>query len=234
MHHDSRRRLLLGAGAGVLVLGCAHADAVRAASPKSAECGGGEDVTPSEDLMREHGLLNRVLLIYEEGARRLESGPAPAVEQVAAAADIVRRFIEAYHEKLEEEFLFPRFVKQAVLVDLVNTLRTQHHAGRGVTETVLRLATRQSMERLSDRTELVVSIRRFIRMYRPHEAREDTVLFPALPRVFSADELREMGERFEDREHELFGKQGFEGEVEKVAELEQALGIHELSQFTPA
>ena len=33
-----------------------------------------EEVGPAEDLIREHGVLRRVLLIYEEGARRLDAG----------------------------------------------------------------------------------------------------------------------------------------------------------------
>ncbi len=32
-----------------------------------------EEVSPTEDLMREHGLLNRVLLIYDEIARRIDA-----------------------------------------------------------------------------------------------------------------------------------------------------------------
>jgi hypothetical protein len=40
--------------------------------------------------------------------------------------------------------------------------------------------------------------------------------------------------RFEDKEHELFGKAGFEGTVAQVGTLEQTLGISDLHQFTPA
>jgi hypothetical protein len=71
-------------------------------------------------------------------------------------------------------------------------------------------------------------------MYRPHEAREDTVLFPALRRVVSAHEYASLGEDFERKEHELFGKEGFEGIVEKVARIEKELGIYDLEKFTPA
>ncbi|MFC6682776.1 hypothetical protein ACFQE7_43795 [Nonomuraea ferruginea] len=36
-------------------------------------------VTPPEDLMREHGVLKRILLIYREGIRRINAGePVPA------------------------------------------------------------------------------------------------------------------------------------------------------------
>jgi hypothetical protein len=70
-------------------------------------------------------------------------------------------------------------------------------------------------------------------MYRPHEAREDTILFPALRKIISKNEYYALGEDFEDKEHELFGEDGFEATVDKVANIEKQLGIYELSQFTP-
>jgi hypothetical protein len=42
-----------------------------------------------------------------------------------------------------------------------------------------------------------------------------------------------LGEDFEKKEHELFGQDGFESVVEKVADLEKKLGIYDLNQFTP-
>jgi hypothetical protein len=71
-------------------------------------------------------------------------------------------------------------------------------------------------------------------MYRPHEAREDTVLFPAFRGIVSAHEYASLGEDFEKKEHQLFGKEGFEGIVEKVATIEKELGIYDLAKFTPA
>jgi hypothetical protein len=41
------------------------------------------------------------------------------------------------------------------------------------------------------------------------------------------------GEDFEKREDELFGEDGFEKVVDKVAAIEKRLGIYDLSQFTP-
>ena len=70
-------------------------------------------------------------------------------------------------------------------------------------------------------------------MYRPHEAREDTVLFPALHKLVSAKKLKDLGEQFEKEEDRLFGEEGFEKTVEQVAAIEKQLGIYNLAQFTP-
>ena len=61
-------------------------------------------------------------------------------EPVADAARLIRSFVEDYHEKLEEDFLFPRFRKARRLVDLVDVLFEQHQAGRKLTEATIRLA----------------------------------------------------------------------------------------------
>ncbi|WP_395741657.1 hemerythrin domain-containing protein [Prosthecobacter sp.] len=169
-----------------------------------------EDVSPAEDLMREHGLLKRVLLIYGEGIRRIEKGEDLPPAALADSARIIRNFIEDYHEKLEEDFLFPRFEKAGRLVELVSTLRAQHQGGRRLTEITLKLATAKALKTADERNQLTDSLRQFIRMYEPHEAREDTVLFPAFRQIVSQHEYDSLGEDFEKKEHELFGKEGFE------------------------
>jgi len=146
------------------------------------------------------------------------------------AAGIIRNFIENYHEKLEEDYLFPRFEKARKLTELVAVLRQQHQAGRQITAQILQLAAAKGA---ADRQKLEAAIVALIRMYRPHEAREDTVLFPALHWIVSPHEFDALGDDFEKKEHELFGKEGFEGMVVKVGDLEKQLGIFDLAKFTP-
>ena len=73
---------------------------------------GDEEISPSEDLMREHGVLNRILLIYEEHLRRLDAKQDFDPQLLSAAAAIVCQFVEDYHEKLEETYIFPEFEKK--------------------------------------------------------------------------------------------------------------------------
>ncbi|PYL38192.1 MAG: hemerythrin [Verrucomicrobia bacterium] len=193
-----------------------------------------EEVAPPEDLMREHGVLKRVLLVYGEVLRRMDAKQDFPPEALADAAGIIRSFIEDYHEKLEEDFLFPRFEKAHQLVDLVRVLRDQHQAGRRVTDVTMRLANWGSLKNASERVRLADSMRQFIRMYNPHGAREDTVLFPAFHKIVTPHEFDALGEDFEKKENELFGEDGFEKMVDKVAGIEKRLGIYDLSQFTPA
>jgi hemerythrin-like domain-containing protein len=192
-----------------------------------------EEVSPPEDLMREHGVLKRILLVYGEAIRHIEANQDLPPEPLAESARIIREFVEDYHEKLEEDYLFPRFKKANKLVDLVDVLLQQHQAGRRLTDITMHLATSQALKNADDRRKLADSMHQFVRMYSPHEAREDTVLFPVFRGIVSAHEFDSLGEDFEKKEDELFGKDGFFKVVDRVAEIEKKLGIYELAQFTP-
>jgi hemerythrin-like domain-containing protein len=235
---SSKRRLLLLGGALAAV-----AAPVVITRPAFAKSGGGEgkqkggekkgeEVTPPEDLMREHGVLDRVLLLYEAGIRKFASNDDFDPALITQSAGIIRDFINNYHEKSEEEHVFPRFKTAGQMTDLVDILLRQHQAGRKVTDTILRLAP-SGRSSADDRKQLVDAMQSFIAMYRPHAAREDTDLFPKLKDVVSSNEYDAMAEDFEKKEHELFGAAGFEKMTDRVAKLEQQMGIHDLDQFTP-
>ncbi len=99
------------AGSGLL-----HgAETERKSDEKEAEVG------PPEDLMREHGVLKRVLLVYGEALRRLDAKQDLPPEALAEAAGIIRSFVEDYYEKLEEDFLFPRFERANQLLQRLTT-----------------------------------------------------------------------------------------------------------------
>ena len=224
---EARRNFLLvtASAAGVVLASCATS-ARGAESPSTSEKAEAE-VTPAEDLMQEHGVIERILLIYEESARRIEQNEPLELAVVNGAATIVRRFVADYHEKQEEQFVFPRLQAAKRETELVATLLRQHERGRAVTEDIAKRA-----QATAPAPELAQALRSFVRMYRPHAAREDTVLFPAFREVVGASAYRELGEKFEDNEHELFGEHGFEKIVAEVARLEAALKIDALDAFT--
>ena len=225
---EGRREFLAGvAGAGAVLISSA---AAHAAPKKGAE---GGDIPPTEDLMREHGVLRRILLVYEAAVGKLASGDAAVLDVIAGAANIVHRFVEGYHEKLEEDFVFPKLENAGKLVELTQVLRIQHAAGRKVTDAI-REATKQKSMGAERRRSLTASMESFVHMYAPHAAWEDTELFPTFRQLYTEAELDRLGDRFEAQEHKLLGSGGFEGSLKEVGDLEKALGIHDLSKFTPS
>jgi hemerythrin-like domain-containing protein len=191
-----------------------------------------DEVTPPEDLMREHGVLDRVLLVYEEGLRKFASNEDFDSYVLLDCAQVVKDFIEDYHERAEERELFTRFRRANKLTDLVEVLNRQHEAGRMLTSTIIQTAP-GSRKDGDDRHKVVEAVKAFIRMYRPHAAREDTDLFPRLRDLVSANEFDAIAEQLEDDERKLFGADGFEKMVDRVARLERMVGVNDLDQFTP-
>ena len=243
---DSKRRQLVTgislAGAGVLLNACrantgpsgsATNENTKHEGPKSGEEETLE-VTATEDLMREHGILRRALLVYQESAIKLrQDAAAVPPEALEKAANLFRVFGEDYHEKkLEETFIFPT-VRSApgMAGSYVDVLLQQHTRGREITDYVLSITKADRI--VSNSVEpLAKALEAFVRMYQHHAAIEDTVIFPAWKSATGEAELDELGEKFEEIEHEQFGDDGFEMALKRMEEIESSLGLSNLGMFT--
>jgi hemerythrin-like domain-containing protein len=232
--------MLLGAGglaAGAAGAGIALAATSSASSaPTAAQLDAvAVQIPPTEDLMREHGLLLRLLLIYREGIRRAQAGEALPGGPLHDAALIIHDYIEGFHEPLEEGYVFPRLVQGRRLTGTVSTLLLQHARGRQQTQLILAETTPPgAVAKPAARRQVAAAMTAFVRMYEPHEAREDTVIYPTFRTIISAEEIVQLGQHFAELERQQFGRDGFTDMVARVASIEQALGIYDLTQFTPA
>jgi len=243
---DSKRRQLITsislAGAGVLISACranpgssssATNENTKNEGPKSGEEETLE-VTATEDLMREHGILRRALLVYQESVVKLRqdaaSVPPDALEKVA---NLFRVFGEDYHErKLEEVYIFPT-VKKApgIAASYIDELSKQHTRGREITDYVLSIT---KADRIASNSvePLAKALEAFVRMYEHHAAIEDTVIFPAWKSAIGQTELDDLGEKFEEIEHEQFGGDGYDIALKRMEEIESSLGLSNLGMFT--
>ncbi|HSB08605.1 MAG TPA: hemerythrin domain-containing protein [Blastocatellia bacterium] len=200
---------------------------------KAQEAKGGE-VTATEDLMREHGVLRRALIVYSEAAVKLRSAPsAVAPDALQKTAKLFRAFGEEYHErKLEEAYIFPAVKKAggpaAAYPDI---LVAQHTRGREITSYILAATTGAKLGTVNA-AQLAGALDALVRMYRAHASREDTIVFPAWKETLSAEQLDEMNDTFEDIEHEQFGEDGFEDAVKQISEIESELELADLAGFT--
>src|SRR5256714_12984231 len=96
---------------GILLAGLAAPFALKSSFEYQGKIDPEQGVTAPEDLMKEHGVLNRCLLIYEEGMRRLRDKEEVAPSVFNHTAQLVRHFVEEYHERNEEKYIFPVFRK---------------------------------------------------------------------------------------------------------------------------
>ncbi|MGZ5202591.1 MAG: hemerythrin domain-containing protein [Telluria sp.] len=224
---DRRQFLKTGAGAGVAGLALASA-------PLRAE-ERGKEVAATEDLMREHGVLRRALLVYTVAWERLrEIGHADIHPgALLRTAQLFRTFGEDYHErKLEEQIIFPAVRKlKGPVAAYPDILHQQHDRGRELTSYVMEV-TRGGDIASANMAPLAAALRQFVLMYEVHAAREDTELFPAWKAALPAREYKEMGERFEHIEKQTFGHDGFEDALKQIAAIEQEFGMPTLAGIT--
>lgn len=214
------------AGAGMVATG-AHLPTALAASRE-------KEVEANEDLMREHGVLRRALLVYRAAAARLASDPAKVpVDALARTATLFRSFGEDYHErKLEERFIFPAVRKlTGPVAAYPDILQTQHERGRQLTDYVLQV-TRHGNIAGGNVTPLARALSAFELMYEHHTAREDTVVFTAWKDALSGKAYREMSEQFEQIEKRTFGHDGFDDAVKQIGAIEARMGLSDIAQFT--
>jgi hemerythrin-like domain-containing protein len=229
------RRTALTSLAGAALIGSSLAlGACAKGRDDKPENGGELEVTANEDLMREHGILRRVLVIYREVAPKLVANAA-AVDAgaLANATKLFQAFGERYHEQLlEEQHIFPMVRKSGgEAAGLVDTLLAQHARGREITAYIVD-RTKTGKIGAGDAEPMANALTAFARMYEPHTAREDTIIFPAFKQALGAKAYDEIGDQFEDIERREFGGDGFDMALYKIANVERALGTADLAAFT--
>ena len=240
---DSKRRQLIAgislAGAGVLLNACRSTPSNSgSATNKTDEPAPGEaapvEVTAAEDLMREHGILRRALLVYRESAVRLRQDAASVPpDTLEKAANLFRVFGEDYHEqKLEEVYILPVVKKlPGVAAGYVDVLVEQHTRGREITDYLLSITKADRIPSNSVET-LAKALESFARMYEHHAAIEDTIVFPTWKAAIGQEEFDEVGGKFEEIEQQQFGDDGFEAALKRMEEIETGLGLSNLDMFT--
>jgi hemerythrin-like domain-containing protein len=227
-------------GTALLLTGCRKPDqpqdtAPNKEQPAAEETAGTEaGVSATEDLMREHGVIRRVLLVYTACAERLrQDSSTVSPDALHRAAKLFRSFGEDYHERmLEEAYILPA-VKQAggPAAAYADILSEQHRRGREITDYILAITARRRLTGIKVEP-IAQAMESLVLMYRNHAAREDTIVFPAWKQTMSTDQLDEMGDKFEDIEQDQFGEDGFENAVTQIGDIESALGLDDLAQFT--
>jgi len=194
-----------------------------------------KEVSTLEDLMREHGVLRRALLIYTHAAMLLRNNPSDvSPTALHKTAKLFRVFGEDYHEKkLEEQYIFP-LIKQkgaagkAAVYPVI--LMAQHDRGREITDHIISVTNTSKLG--ADAETFAGTLEAFVWMYRNHAAREDTIVFPAWKSLISEDDYKELGEKFEEIETEQFGGDGFDMAVDQIGDIEESLGLSDISKFT--
>lgn len=177
--------------------------------------------------MKEHGLLKRAILIYNELlSPHLKHSDKKILKLFHSTAFIIEKFIHEHHEITEELEIFPIIHKRSKSTGikyLVNILIRQHQKVRENTQKILS----------SKKLDVVKKeAKDFIRTYNAHGTREDTEIFPEFNKLISKEELMELSNRMEEVEEKRFRKNGFENILNIMKKIEKVLGIDKLEFYS--
>jgi hemerythrin-like domain-containing protein len=149
------------------------------------------------------------------------------------AARLFRSFGENYHERiLEEQYIFSEVHKAGgPVAGLVEVLIRQHQRGRDITDYIEQIGKKGTIG-TGDVEPLATTMESMVRMYDPHAAWEDTIVFPAWKKEQPKRRLDELAEKFEEIEHQQFGKDGFDDAVARISRIEEMLELANLDLYT--
>lgn len=190
----------------------------------------GLPLPPAEDLMQEHGVLERINLVYEAIANRFEHHQGDPDGCLKKSTAMIVKYFQGHHERIEELMIFPALTKANVQPQLVATLVSQHRAGHELTEAILKKIEDSKLS-VSAQDELSPLLKSFTRMFRPHIARENTVVFPLLREIMTPSEYQEFSNKVTTLESKMLPA-SLSDILAELVKIETALAITDLSTFT--
>lgn len=179
----------------------------------------------TEILRQEHKVIERILPVLEEAARRVERGHSLDADIFPAIIDFMRVFADRCHHAKEEEQLFPVLKQSGIDIEggLVGALVEEHREARVL---VGKLA--EQVEKLGDSeaaAEIAAITRIYVRLLAMHIEKEDVTLVPLVDRTLKPEQQMSLAVIFEDVEDEEPCKGSYDRYRELVAELEERLKI---------
>ncbi len=223
MERLNRRGFFAAAGlAGLGTLGLRTAAAGEATSPGAV----------GEQLMVEHGVVQRLMTVFEECADRLEAGRDVPPGAIVNAGALIDEFVEAHHEEFEQGHVYPLFGTNPDLAPLIGVLVRQHAVGRRLAGRAIFFAGKGDLTAPPVGKPLARICRGYARMYRAHAAHEDTRLFSHLRGAVSKSRFDELGARLVESRQRHIGAADLGGILERLTEIEGTLGLEELDHFT--
>lgn len=154
---------------------------------------------PTEILMNEHRLIERVLDALEAASTRLDAGQEVRAGFFLDAADFVAGFADGTHHRKEEGVLFGAMITggSAARGGPIDMMLEEHEQGRAYTRAIRDSARALERGDADARRKLAASARRYVALLREHIVKEDEMLFPMADEIFTSERDAEILAAFE-------------------------------------
>ncbi len=167
-------------------------------------------------LEQEHQLVLPFLDALEAAARRLDSRQQTSIPELRPsffieASEFMKSFIDGCHHPKEEGLFFKALEEAGVpqLGGLMGEVLAEHDECRRLSLQVNACAERLTHGDAASRATLAWNTLAYIRLIRPHIAKEEAVLFPFAEKRLSPEQQEELARQFalietERKEQELY------------------------------
>jgi hemerythrin-like domain-containing protein len=164
-----------------------------------------KSMRPTDDLVNEHRVIERVLDILTIASNRFEKGQDVDPELFVGVVDFLKIFADKCHHTKEEKLLFVKLIEKGVSGEVgpIAVLMREHQDGRAHVRSLDKL----SKEKMSKTTRegLVKSSRAYVDLLSKHIQKEDKVLYPLANQVLDEEDQKELEKGFERVEEEVMG-----------------------------
>lgn len=145
---------------------------------------------PTDILMAEHRIIERVTAAMSRFADALSSGGDVERRSLAGLCPFMRQFADGYHHGKEEHRLFPALIAGGLPKQNgpVQVMCLEHDTGRGLVARLASAVEAYDGEASAEtRGDLADALRDLAEFYGRHIWKEDNILFPMAAQVLDAD-----------------------------------------------
>jgi len=182
---------------------------------------------PTELLVAEHDIIERMLNVLNEAADRLQRGDAVAAELFVKAADFIQNFADRCHHAKEEDILFKLMGERGIPTQggPIAVMLIEHNQGRGYRKGLADAAERLKNGDASAEQAVIENARNYSALLSQHIQKENNILYPMANQILSEQDQQNLQREFERVENDVIGKGVHEKYHHLVEELEKQMGL---------
>jgi hemerythrin-like domain-containing protein len=178
---------------------------------------------PTEVLMEEHRVIERVLIALEKAASRLSRGEEVYLRFFSGTSALIYGFADSYHYKKEEKVLYEALFKNGFPRETgpVAVMIAEHEEGRRLGQRLRQATERFQGGDVKVRDQVVLSAWGYVSLLRRHMEKEDRLVFPMVEQVIPVDKqdwIVEAFDRFERDENGVELHEKYYGMAERLVQ----------------
>ena len=163
----------------------------------------------TEIMMEEHRAIERVLSSLERATLRLGRGDEVYLRFFSGCSAFFRGFVDGYHQKKEEQFLFPALVNNGLPKESgpIAVMLAEHAQGRYLAQLLGSATIQLQTGDLRRREQVINSAAGYIKLFRQHIYKEEKILSPLAEKVIPLEQKERINLSFESMQYEEMGEE---------------------------